>query len=116
MKSNYHITIRSLLLSFITLFLCHYSFCTNAHEGHGHPLEKNEIVDRAGKIVDMAIEQQKLAPSWKDAKMVEVKMLEEKGGQWLVQYNNPRVTDGNKDLFIFFSLDGKYIAMNHTGK
>lgn len=114
MKTNY-VKSHSLIFSFLALFLCHYSLCSYAHEGHSHPLEKNEIVEKANKIIAMAIDQQKLSPSWKDANMVEAKMLEEKGGQWLVQYNNPKVTE-DKDLFIFFSLDGKYIAMNHTGK
>jgi hypothetical protein len=115
MKYGYS-TLCSIIFSLFTLILCQYPLSSYAHEGHAHPLEKQEIIDKASKIIDMAIEQQKLAPSWKDAKMVEAKMLEEKGGQWLIQYNNPRASDGNKDLFIFFSLDGKYIAMNHTGK
>lgn len=65
----------------------------------------------------MAIDQKKLDPSWKEAKMVNAKMTETKeGGQWLIQYNNPKISDEDKDLYIFFGLDGKYIAMNHTGK
>lgn len=117
MKSNYILAVRSLILSVIALVLCHYSFCVYAHEGHAHPLEKNEIVERANKIINMAIEQNQLEFSWKEAKIIDAKILENKeGGQWFVQYNNPKVTGNDKDLYIFFSLDGKYIAMNHTGK
>lgn len=115
MKHGYF-TLPSIIFSLFTLILCQYSLSAYAHEGHAHPLEKQEIIDKANKVIEMAIGQQKLDPSWKDAKMVEAKVLEEKGGQWLVQYNNPSVNNDNKNLFIFFSLDGKYIAMNHTGK
>ncbi len=115
MKYGY-LTIRSMIFSFLTLFLCQYSISAHAHESHAHPLEKQEIIDKANKVIGMAIDQKKLEPSWKDAKMVEAKVLEEKGGQWLVHYNNPSVNTENKNLFIFFSLDGKYTAMNHTGK
>lgn len=116
MKTNY-IKMRSLIFSFLTLFLCQHSLCSYAHEGHAHPLEKNEIIDRANKVIIMAVDQKKLEPSWKEAKMIDAKMLETKeSGQWLVQYNNPKITNNDKDLYIFFSLDGKYIAMNHTGK
>lgn len=116
MKTNY-LAARALFFSFLSLLLCHYSLSAFAHESHAHPLEKSEIVDSANKIVNMAIDQQKLDPSWKEVKMVDAKVLESKeGGQWLIQYNNPNATGNDKDLYIFLSLDGKYIAMNHTGK
>lgn len=107
--------VRSIVFSLFALIISQYSFSSYAHESHAHPLEKQEIINKANKIIEMAVEQKKLEPSWKKAKMVDANVLEEKGGQWLVQYNNPEVTE-NIDLFIFFSLDGKYIAMNHTGK
>lgn len=113
MKTNY---IKHSIMTFLAILCLHFSVISIAHESHAHPLDKQEIIDRANKVIGMAITQQKLDTSWKDAKMVEAKVLEEKGGQWLVQYNNPSVNAENKNLFIFFSLDGKYAAMNHTGK
>jgi hypothetical protein len=115
MKYGY-LTVRSMIFSLFTLFLCQYPLSAYAHESHAHPVEKEEIIDKANKVIEMAIGQQKLDQSWKDAKVVEAKVLEEKGGQWLVQYNNASEKNDNKNLFIFFTLDGKYIAMNHTGK
>ncbi|MFO1259040.1 MAG: DUF6488 family protein [Gammaproteobacteria bacterium] len=114
MKSNF--LTRFLVISLIAFLFSHYSILTHAHEGHAHPLEKEEIIVKANKVIDLAIEQQKLEPSWKDAKMVEEKILETKGGQWLIQYKNPKIVGKDSDLFIFLTLDGKYIAMNHTGK
>ncbi len=113
MKTNY---IKHYIMTFLAIFCLQYSIFSIAHESHAHPLDKQEIIDKANKVIEMAIEQQKLHPTWKDAKIVEAKVLEEKGGQWLVQYNNPSEKSDNKNLFIFFSLDGKYVAMNHTGK
>jgi hypothetical protein len=113
MKTN---CIKHSIMTFLTILCLQYSILSIAHEGHAHPLEKNQIIEKANKVISMAIEQKKLAPSWEDAKIVETKVLEEKGGQWLVQFNNPSIKNGEENLYIFFSLDGKYIAMNHTGK
>ncbi|MBI2791788.1 MAG: hypothetical protein HYX61_07510 [Gammaproteobacteria bacterium] len=113
MKTNYAKYVMVILLA---IFSWHYSMLSCAHEGHAEPLEKNKVVEKANKVISMAIEQNKLEPSWKEAKADEPKLIDEdKGGQWVIKYTNSKINKDNQ-LFIFFTLDGKYIAMNYTGK
>lgn len=114
MKANY---VQYFIIIFLAIFSWQYSIPSSAHEGHAHLLEKKEIIEKADKIITMAIEQKKLEPSWKEAKADAPEIMDEdKGGQWVIKYTNSRINNDNKELFIFFSLDGKYIAMNHTGR
>jgi hypothetical protein len=104
------------MMIFLAVFSWQYSISASAHEGHDEPLKKSEIVEKANKVISMAIEQKKLEPSWKEAKADEPKIVdEEKGGQWVIKFTNSEINKDN-ELFIFFKLDGKYVAMNHTGK
>lgn len=114
MKANYS---KFFMMIFLAIFSWQYSVFAIAHEGHPHPLEKNEIIEKSNNIIGKAVEQQKIEPSWKEAKVEEAKIVdEEKGGQWVIKYTNSKINDDNKELFVFLTLDGNYIAMNHTGR
>jgi|TARA_R110002110_G_C13470277_1_gene720501 hypothetical protein len=76
-------------------------------------LTQQEIIEKENRVIGAAINKQALPPSWKDATMSKA-TLNQDDEEWKVKFNNPKVDD-NKDLFIFFSLDGNYIVMNHTG-
>lgn len=113
MKTNYT---KHLMILILGIFSLQYSMLSIGHEGHAEPVEKTQIVENANKVINMAIAQKKLEPSWKEAKADEPKIVdEEKGGQWVIKFTNTKINKNN-ELFIFFKLDGKYVAMNHTGK
>ncbi len=115
MKSNFYKS-SYVTIFFFTIFLSCFSFKAVSHEGHPHPVDKNEAIEKANKVIAKAIDQKSLDSSWKEAKMEEAKTTETGEGQWVIKYSNPKITDNNKVLFVFLTLDGKYIAMNHTGK
>lgn len=115
MQTNYF-KVRLFTISLLTFLLCQFPFLSYAHEGHPLPIEKNVAIEKANEVIAKAVNQQKLAPSWKEAKMEEAKTNDIDEGQWVIKYSNPKITDNNKELFVFLTLDGKYIAMNHTGK
>ena len=56
--------------------------------------------------------------SWKGTKPVKAeKKAFAKGPEWVVSFKNDKVKDKTKQtLYIFYSLDGHYIAANYSGK
>lgn len=90
--------------------------------GHGHSHEvitisKTEVINRASTKVIQLVKSQKVASSWKDA--IAMDAIQKNFGhddEWVVTFKNTEVADQSKQiLYIFFSLDGHYIASNFTG-
>jgi len=90
---------------------------SNHGPGHG-PISDEKAAARATKKVNELIKKGKLDKSWKSIKPDSVEQKEfAKGREWVVVFKNDRVTDKSKaSLYIFYSLDGHYIAANFTGK
>lgn len=94
-----------------------YSVLCIAHEAHSHPMNKTEITEQANAIIRKAVSQGKLESSWEKANSDDPSVVdEETGGQWVIKYTNDKIDTENKNLYVFFTLDGKYIAMNYTGR
>jgi len=92
------------------------------HEhGHGHshgPVSETKVIERAAQKVKQLVDAGKLPESWKS---VAVSKAEQKtyanGPEWVVTFNNPADNrEGKQMLYVFYSLDGHYIAANHTGE
>lgn len=115
----------------ITLFLSFLFFGAPAmagsghdHDhGHGHshgPISSDAVILRASVGVKRLAKTGKIDASWSKVKAsgAEKKTFAKgKGPEWVVTFKNPKVNDSKKqNLYLFFSLDGHYIAANYTGK
>lgn len=90
-----------------------------AGPGHAHaPATQESVMEMAVKKRDQLISAGKLDKSW--AKVVVDKVEQKpyaKGPEWVVTFRNDAIADSSKrTLYLFFALDGHYLAANFTGK
>jgi len=86
---------------------------------HSHgPISSDAAVKKATTKVTSLIEGGKLDKSWANLKAVGATQKDfGKGPEWVVTFKNDTVSDATKQtLYLFYSLDGTYIATNFTGK
>lgn len=94
-----------------------------AGAGHSHGHEqmtrtKPEIVAKmANKKLMQLIKKGKLDKSWKGKTAIKVEQKSfAKGPEWVVVFRNQEHKMlAKRTLFMFYTLDGKYIAANFTG-
>jgi hypothetical protein len=72
----------------------------------------------ANEKIASLIEKKKLVQSWTAIKASSVEKKVIKGRpEWLITYINKEITDTEKQkLYVFLTMEGKYIAANYTGK
>lgn len=109
--------IRSLAAGALALLLFQ-TFSVVAHEGrHEHVLDKDTVIAKAQEMISTAIEKKKIAPSWENAKLEEVKTITiNNSDEWFLKFTNQEMKHSKRHLYLFFTLDGKFLAMNYTGK
>ena len=96
-----------------------FSAGTGHSHGHAHEtLSEASAQEQASKKIPDLIANGKLDKNWEAAKPTKsYKKTFSKGDEWVVEVENPAVTDpSKKTLYLFFSLDGHYVAANFTGK
>ena len=91
------------------------------HSNHGHSHSAVNASVAKGKATRMLVALVKkgvVDKSWKGTKPIKIeKKTFAKGPEWVVSFNNKKIKDKAKQtLYIFYSLDGHYIAANYTGK
>lgn len=87
--------------------------------GHSHgPISSEKVINKATDKVTTLIESGKLDKSWADVKVVgATQKTFANETEWVVTFKNEKVSDVTKQtLYLFFTLDGAYIATNFTGK
>ena len=90
------------------------------HDGHAHShdIDANKAKKNATKVLNKLVEKKKLPESWKNiqATTVEKKRFG-KQDEWVVTFKNAEEPDTSKQtLFVFLSMEGKYLAANFTGQ
>lgn len=91
----------------------------NASGGHSHgPVSSEVVVKKATAKIKSLVDSGKLDKSWLNIK---AEGASQKVGanvsEWVVTFKNEKISDVTKQtLYIFFTLDGRYIATNFTGK
>jgi len=91
------------------------------NHGHGHshgavtPVEAKKLAIQ--KVRKLTIEG-KLESSWAKA---EISGFEQKifnsNPEWVVAFTNSEISDSSKQtLYLFLTLEGRYVAANYTGK
>ena len=71
----------------------------------------------AHEVVTKLANLKKIDSSWIEVDTEEAEKKEYSSGEeWVVTFNNPTIDNKRKrNLFIFLTLEGKYIAANYTG-
>ena len=101
-----------------SLFMLSAAAISGPGTDHTHePLSKREVSIQAETHLESLIERGKVDPSWeyKSPKSVEQKTFA-KGPEWVVKFENDKLPDPNQRvLYMFFTLDGHYLAANYSG-
>lgn len=92
---------------------------THGAGGHTHaPATAEQVSARAIERVKSMVQRGKLDKSWANAKPEPAYQKDfAKGTEWVVAFRNEKMEDATKrTLYVFFSLEGSYIAANYSGK
>jgi len=86
------------------------------HKPHGTASEAT-VIKRATKVKNNLAKKGTIDSSWQDSQYASIEQKTyDKGLEWVVTFTNNKVNDKKKQtLYIFYSLDGHYIAANYTG-
>ena len=92
----------------------------DADGGHSHahaPISSEEAASRASKVLKQLADTGKIDSTWSGLKAASMNQkLFSKGPEWVITFKNDTVADATKQtLYLFFTLDGHYIAANYTG-
>ena len=112
----------SKFLSTVLISLALFSTPALAGAGHDHghshgPVKSDVVANKAKNKIAALVKAKKLAVSWA---LLEPTTIDQKtyskGPEWVVTFNNTKVEDTKKQtLYMFYSLDGHYIAANYSG-
>ena len=91
---------------------------SHGHEHHHGPITSEQDVIKATKHVQTLVKKGKIDASWSG---VTSNSVEEKsfghGPEWVVTFENKAINDPEKQtLYVFYTLNGKYLASNFTGQ
>lgn len=90
------------------------------HEhGHSHAaINQVQAESVAVKNIARLVESGKIDKSWAGVKVAKVeKKTFGSTPEWVVVFQNNEIADAAKrTLYVFLSVDGEYLAANHTGK
>ena len=90
----------------------------DSHGGHHHgPISSERVSTKAEKRVEHLVESGKIPISWKNLSAATIgQKTYAKGPEWVITFKNPVIEDTSKQtLYLFYTLDGHYIAANYTG-
>lgn len=108
-----------------TLLLSFLFFATPVMAGSGHDhgpsrtlISSEEAISKATKKVQKLAEAGKIDSTWSKINATGAKQkVYSNGPEWVVTFKNDELSDSSKQtLYLFFSLDGNYIAANYTGE
>lgn len=109
------------VLFFSSLFFTTPIMAGSGHDhGHSHAQEaisSEEAVNRASKKLKQLADTGKIDTAWVGIKASHVeKKTFSRDTEWVITFKNDKISDSSKKtLYLFFSLDGHYIATNYTG-
>ncbi len=90
----------------------------HSHNSHNGPITSNQVVEKATKHIQKLAKNGKIDASWSG---VASKSVEEKsyghGPEWVVTFENMSIKDPERQtLYVFYTINGKYLASNYTGQ
>ena len=91
----------------------------HSHDGsHSHgPVSGEDATKMAATRLNNLVKAGKIPGSWSGLNAIStVKKEYSNGPEWVITFKNTKVNDVKKQtLYMFFTLDGQYIAANFTG-
>ena len=113
----------STLLLLLPLLFCAPIMAGAGHEhdsdgGHSHgPISSDSAINKASKKVKQMAEAGKIDASWSGISAASIDQKDySKSPEWVITFINDKINDvAKKTLYLFFSLDGHFIAANYTG-
>lgn len=108
-------------VTFSTLSLLTVPAFSGPGHDHSHShqaITAQAVEQKASKQVAELIAKGKLDKSWNAIKPAKsYQKTFEKGKEWVVELTNGAASDKTKQtLYLFYTLDGHYVAANFTGK
>jgi len=108
-------------VTFSTLSLLNVPAFSGPGHDHAHSHEAitaQGVEQKATKQVADLISKGKVDKSWSAIKPAKsYQKTFEKGQEWVVEFVNSTASDKTKQtLYLFYTLDGHYVATNFTGK
>ncbi|MCK4865144.1 MAG: hypothetical protein KAT06_06915 [Gammaproteobacteria bacterium] len=118
-------------LTKIYLLIAAFGFTSQVYAGAGHshdndgghshssgPISESKAKVKATRTMKNLASRGVIKKSWTSSKLVKAeKIIFSKEPEWVVSFVNENMKDKTKQtLYIFYSLDGHYIAANYTGK
>jgi len=90
-------------------------------DGHSHshgPINEAAAIKKAQTKVTALIEEGKIEQSWNQVSDIKASQQDfGKGNEWVIKlFNKALEGTGKENLYIFYTLDGNYLATNYTGK
>jgi len=115
---------RYFITTILSLFLLLTSpaYAGSGHDhGHGHshaPVSKEEAENIATESIAKLAEKKKIDSSWQSVAAHKSEQKEFGGRmEWVVTFKNEKVSDPEKQtIYVFLTLEGQYLAANHTGE
>ena len=108
----------NIVMSIMILALLNTPVFAGAGHDHAHePISQEKAGELAAKNLETLVEKGKIDKSWsgKPVNSVEKKTFS-KGPEWVVTFKNESLADTSKrTLYMFYTLDGHYLATNYTG-
>ncbi len=117
MSNNIQKSIRLLAAAMLLALLSTPVFAGAGHDHAHEPISQEKAGELAAKNLETLVEKGKIDKSWsgKPVSGVEKKTFS-KGPEWVVTFKNEELADESKrTLYMFYSLDGHYLATNYTG-
>ena len=110
----------AIAFSLTTVFpLASYAGPGDSCHFHGSkPAPEATITQCANQRKDALVKNGKLEKSWSPIKQESIEYIDgKKGKEWKVTFTNSSASDQNKkNLFMFFTPPGNFIAANYTGQ
>jgi hypothetical protein len=91
---------------------------SNGGHSHAHgPISSDKVIGKASKKLIKLATAGKIDASWSEVKANGAKQKTYANGpEWVITFSNNKVADSSKQtLYMFYSLDGHYIAANYSG-
>ncbi|QCU89603.1 DUF6488 family protein [Thiomicrorhabdus sediminis] len=115
-----------ILTSLLSLMLATSALAGGGHShgpdgSHQYPAKavaESTVTDKAATKVNQLAKAGKIDASWQGIKASEAgqKMFGH-NKEWVVMFSNTKLADKSKQkLYLFYTLDGHYIAANYSGK
>lgn len=114
---------RYVISTLVSLFLLLASpvYAGSGHDhGHGHshePVTQAQAEEEAISSVAKLVQRKKIDSSWASVTVHSSEKKEFDGQtEWVVIFKNEKVSDPDKQtLYVFLTLEGRYLAANYTG-